>query len=363
MPDGPAFDAAVEAGIAAFLAGDEPPSDADVAQTLTGQGVEPWLVRRLVVFLPLAFGRRLLQDVTFDATFLDGPVTRPLADEPVFTMAIARAAVAHRGEVERIALRSSEFNAVNQALYGGSKLSDLVLGPVALAEPLPPAGTGTGGVPSPKEAFAAFLAGHGFPVEDGSRIGDFQFDARVFPHARPSGVLLQVDYEVRHPALATHRLLESFGGGGGTWHDAIGQTIQKFERASLHAIIATFLDRSACQDQVTWERYEHPSGQFELCLGSQLHLYSPGPPAEFGPVFDALLAALRDVALSPAVHALRVFTCHQEGALTTNEVLLDNEPWEAGQAVVTGAHWQVPGVMVGTRVFSLLVPTVPSSGR
>jgi hypothetical protein len=151
-------------------------------------------------------------------------------------------------------------------------------------------------------------------------------------------------------------LVESFGGGGANWHDAIGQTIQKFERASLHPIIATFLDRSACQDQVTWERYGHPSGPFELCLGSQLHLFSPGPPAEFGPVFDALLGALRGVELSRAVHGLRVFTCHQEGALTTNEVLLDNEPWAAGQAVVANASWDVPRVMVGTRVFALFVP-------
>jgi hypothetical protein len=350
------FDAAVAAGIAAFLAGDEPPGDDEVERTLTEQGVAPWLARRLLVFLPLAFGRRLLHDVAFDETFLDGRDARPLASEPVFVAAVERAAIANRVEVERIALRSSELNAVNQALYAGSELADLVIGPPALPVPLPPAEAGDGGVPSPREAFALFLGGHGYPVEDGSRIGDFGFDARVFPHARASGVLLQVDFVVRHPWLAMDRLLESFGGGGATWHDALVQTIKKFEQASLHPIIATFLDRSACADQVTWERYEHPGGPFDLCLGSQLHLYSPGAPAEFGPILDALLDALRGVELSRAVHALRVFTCHQEGALTTNEVLLDNEPWPAGEAVVAGAPWQVPGAMVGTRLFGLLAP-------
>lgn len=41
------FDAAVEVGIAAFCAGEEPPSDEEVWELLIGAGVEPWLAGRV----------------------------------------------------------------------------------------------------------------------------------------------------------------------------------------------------------------------------------------------------------------------------------------------------------------------------
>jgi hypothetical protein len=58
-------DAAVEVGIAAFCAGEEPPSDEEVWGRLTGAGVEPWLAERLLIFLPMAYTRRLLPDVQY----------------------------------------------------------------------------------------------------------------------------------------------------------------------------------------------------------------------------------------------------------------------------------------------------------
>src|SRR5215469_874654 len=116
------FDAAVEVGIAAFCAGEEPPSDEEVWDRLTGAGVEPWLAERLLIFLPMAYTRRLLPDVSYQ----DGLVTPGgrvnLSAEPVFLAALGRAQRAGRGEVGRIAVRSSEFNAINELLNAGSKL-------------------------------------------------------------------------------------------------------------------------------------------------------------------------------------------------------------------------------------------------
>lgn len=321
------FDAAVAAGIAAFLAGDDrPPTDDEVRAALEARGVQRWLAERLVVFLPLAFGRVVLRDVSVSDEFLDGSVTRRLDGEPVYLAAAERAGAATRHEVERIGLRSSEVEAVNTALNNGSRLEDLMVGPPALPAPLPPAGPGDGGVPSPRDAYAALLDGHGFAVDrrGAPRVGELDFDARVFAQPAAAHVLAQVDFEARHPALAAGRIVESFAGFGATWKEAMGDAVVKFERSSLHPIIATLLDRTACRDQVEWERYDHPGGPFDLCLGPRLHLYSPGPPIPVAPVLQALLAALREVPLSREAHSLRIYACHRDGVLTAQDVLLDN---------------------------------------
>jgi hypothetical protein len=349
------FSEAVAIGVAAFVDGDAPHSDDDVRERLRRAGVEPWLVERLLVFLPLAFGRRVLPGVELSDEFSDGPRLRPLADEPVFAAAAARAELAVRSEVERIGLRSSEVNAVNEALHKGSRLEDLVCGPPVLGEPLPPPEPGDGGVPSPRAMLLALLAGHGF-VPGGPRMGTAVADARVFPMPTgPGRVMVQVDFELRHPAAATGRVLESFAWFGTTWREAIGNCVRRFEQGSLHPMIAGLLDRDAGGDQVGWERYEHPSRVFDLCLGPQLTYFSrePAPPA--GPLLDELLAALRAQPLDDTVHALRVFTSYQDGVPTTNEVLLDGEPWAGGEAVVAAAQVS-PGTQVGRRFFGLLVP-------
>ncbi len=68
-----AFADGVEVGVAAFCAGAEFPSDGEVWERLTGAGVEPWLAERLLVFLPMAFTRRLLPDVRYPDTVAARP--------------------------------------------------------------------------------------------------------------------------------------------------------------------------------------------------------------------------------------------------------------------------------------------------
>jgi hypothetical protein len=356
------FDEAVVVGIAAFHEGAEPPDDDEVFRRLRSAGVEEWLAERLIGFLPLAFGRRVLPGVALADTFLDGETVRPLASEPVYLAAVAAAEVAGRDDIERIGLRSAEFHAVNQALHAGSQLTDLAIGPVSFPDPLPPVGHGDGGVPSPAEIFAAFLSGHGLPVEGPEagtlRVGEASFSARLIAHPSPvDGVLMaQVDVAVDHPEMAEPWMVESCAGVGPTWHEAIRQAMVMFERGVVHPIVEALLSRGAAGDQVSWERYEHPSGTFDLCLGAQLTLFTADPVPSAGPLLDRLLTELRDVPLSRAVHALRVFTCHRDGELITNELLLDGEPWETGARVVAATPPPLPSGMVGQRLFGLLVP-------
>ena len=354
------FDAAVEVGIATYLARPEVDDD-EVRAILERAGVAPWLAQRLVLFLPLALGRRLLAGATLTKTFRDGEVERPLSDEPVYAAAEARSHRAGKQELEVIGLRSSEVHAVNTALNHGSRLEDLVLSPPTFVSPLLDAGRGHGGVPSPRQAFADFLSAHGHALKEREGAlccGPLQIDARVFPRPRENVVSAQVDFAVKHPALAVPWLLESFGGMAATWQGAIGQNIEKFERGSLHVLIEALLARGSCPDQVSWERVEHPGGAFEACLGGQLVLYCGAPAADLGPLLEGIKAALAGRPLSHAVHALRLYVCFDGEKMLSHEALLDNEPWEEGAALVAGHGWPRVERLWGSRLFLLLVPEV-----
>jgi hypothetical protein len=346
------FDAAVEVGIAAFCAGAEPPREEEVWERLTGAGVEPWLAERLLIFLPMAYTRRLLPDVSYP----DGLVTPggrvSLPAEPVFVAASDRAQRAGRDEVGRIAMRSSEFNAINNALYAGSQLSDLMLGETTLVEDLEPVGQGDGGVPSPRAAFEDLLRGHGVPLDGETAVG-----AELFVHPAPAGVVMaQVDFAVSHPALARPWLVESFAGHGTTWREAIGGAVSKFRLGALHPIVDGLLRPGAASGQVERERYEHPGGAFELVLGAQLNLFTDRSVPSAGPLVDRLLEVLRSQPLTRKAHGLRVFIAYHDGRLQTNEVLLDGEQWPAGEAVVADSRAPLPDGRVAVRIFGLLVP-------
>ncbi|MEU8341113.1 DUF6348 family protein [Spirillospora sp. NPDC048832] len=346
------FESAVEVGVAAFCSGPEPPGDADVLERLTGAGVEPWLAERLLAFLPMAFTRRLLPDITYtDAVAAPSGRIR-LADEPVFTAALARAQRADRGEMERIALRSAEFNVINQALNDGVQMADMAIGEVRALRDLPPPAPGDGGVPCPRAVFEEMLRGHGAVLGGGTSV-----DARLFVHPAPPGLVMgQIDFAVSHPALAAPRLVESFAGPGATWREAIGGALQKFERGALHPIVEGLLRPGAAPGQVQRERYEHPSGAFELVLGAQLTMFADRPVPPAGPLLDRLLDALRSQPLTRRVHWMRFFVAHHEGRLQSNEVLLDGAAWPAGEAVVAGSPAPLPDGRVAVRLFSLLVP-------
>jgi Family of unknown function (DUF6348) len=348
------FDAAVEIGLATFLAHPNA-GDEELRAALEHAGVEHWLAERLVLYLPVALGRRLLAGATFSDMIADGTGERRIDEDPVYTAAAARAEGATREEMQAVAMRSAEVNAANQALDAGSQLEDLVFSPVNLAAPLTPPSPGHGGVPSPRAAFLDLLAGHGHAAAPPLAV-----DGRVFPRIQEGRVGVQVDFAVTHPELAVQRLLESFGGWATTWSDAINQTIMKFERSSLHPLIAVLLDRDACADQVSWEDCDHPSGDFDLCMGGQLVLYASEPVPALGPLVDSMKKALSQVDLSRAIHALRIYMCWDGPELLSREVLLDNEPWPAGEELAGAYDWPRGEGLWGSRLFMLLVPvTMP----
>lgn len=101
--------------------------DGELVQILEDAGLPH--AARAVMMLPLAYGRRILDGlVTVKPTYFDGDRELVLADDPIFAAAerLARTE-ASRADLDRIGLRSSEVDAVNQALHRGSKPEDLEL--------------------------------------------------------------------------------------------------------------------------------------------------------------------------------------------------------------------------------------------
>jgi hypothetical protein len=136
----------------------------------------------------------------------------------------------------------------------------------------------------------------------------------------------------------------------------------KFQQSVLHTLITGLLDRTACADQVSWESYHHPGGDFDLCTGPHLQLFSDAEGPGLRGALDRMLGALRQTALARKIHWLRIFTCHDHRRLTTNEVLLDGEPWPAGESIMASLTPPTTSDLTGVRLFALLIPRQPDQG-
>ncbi len=373
------LDAAVEIAIAVFLSWPDA-GDGELEERLTAAGVAPWLAARLVLFLPLAFGRLLLTDCNLSPRYSVGDEQHALADDPVWVAAAQRARRAVRDEVGALAPRSAEVSAVGEFLTKYPKRrAELAKGkfsPPTLVSPLPPLEPGDGGVPSPALAFRQFLEGHGHAVQETSgelggeageaggelAAGELRFGAWVYPHANRPKPQLQVDFTVAHPALAVPQLRESFAGFGDTWGDAARQTIVKFERNSMHVLIAALLDHSSCAEQVEWEPLGDAEARFEICYGGMMQTFGAGKIPLLAGLIDALKAKLAASPPSLAAHGLRVFLAHDGTQLSMAEVLLDNDPWEAGQQLAEAMDFSTGPEAWGVRWFAMVLPRRPAAG-
>lgn len=107
-------------------------ADGELVEFLTAAGVPA--AERVVAFLPIAYGRRLLDGlVELPATFVAGDHEHRLTDDPIYAAAddLARTE-ATKADVGTIGMRSAEVSVVSQALNAGSNPADLLLSPPIL---------------------------------------------------------------------------------------------------------------------------------------------------------------------------------------------------------------------------------------
>jgi hypothetical protein len=328
----------LEWGLAGYMSNPEA-SDEDVAKLLEG-GFPRGLATRAVVFLPLAYGRRILRDVvSLPDTFLGETGEVPLASEPLFTAATALAAEAGREEVGRVGMHSSEVDAVNKALHAGSKAADLVVGPPWLRFD-----GSVDGARGTTEILAETLAVHGSKLPCQARMFPRKLDAKT--------AWGQLDIVVSAPALGERRLTESFVGQGNTIAEARANALGKFQSASLHVLLASLEDERLGGNQVEWETWS----PFRACLGPLLRQWSTPPPIDFGAFLDGIKRRLLGARLSPEVHWHRMFVAVGPDGVTGHESLLDNEDWQPGIEAIAAWPWPRADKPYALRQFTVLLP-------
>src|SRR6185436_1818059 len=112
-------------------------------------------------------------------------------------------------------------------------------------------------------------------------------------------------------ARSTHYLhdrfiVESFAGLGGSRDEAIHNAFDKFCRASLHVLLAAFVDRHLGADQVEWEHWANPRNSWNVCLGPLLTVSKGAPHPPYGGLLDQLKETFLSDA-TPEAHWARVF--------------------------------------------------------
>lgn len=147
------------------------------------------------------------------------------------------------------------------------------------------------------------------------------------------------------------RIIESVAGFGTTeqeaWHDAL----TNFVRASLHVLLAAFIQPADAH--VIVETWQVGGIQRKVILGEVVSRGSAAPSPD-EPWLAAFKNALQSLPLASGTHWVRVFFAQQEGARTTLEVLLDNEPWQALAELLDIAPWPSAPGFLSRRLFLVL---------
>jgi hypothetical protein len=126
--------AEVRRAIPVFVAHEWSPDDV-LGDALIADGRSRVEAERMLIFVPIAFGRALLSEtgIRFSATYLlhsssGEPMSKRLLAQPIFYAAMAVAGMGlDRDTVLAIARRSAEFKVVTQALNDGCRAAALIL--------------------------------------------------------------------------------------------------------------------------------------------------------------------------------------------------------------------------------------------
>jgi hypothetical protein len=167
---------------------------------------------------------------------------------------------------------------------------------------------------------------------------------------------VQLDVIARSTILDGRAVVESFAGVGDSFEKAVLDAFDKFSRASLHVLVAAFVNRDLGQDQVQWERWSNGVHSWDVCLGLLL-LYSKDiqPPA-----YGELLDQLKELFLleaTPSAHWIRTFRGAAGTTVLRSEALFDNDDWPTGRRLVDSWQWPVTEQYQTVRHFLLALPS------
>jgi hypothetical protein len=151
-------------------------------------------------------------------------------------------------------------------------------------------------------------------------------------------------------------LIESTGGMGQTQEAQIHNALATFADGTFHAILAAFFDHEPSDHA---SRHEWVIGgrkrTIDLGLITTAFGYPVGtdgqPDLAF---FDHFKRHLEAQPLPPGTHWVRLYQMRFRGQDMCNEVLLDNDPWEAGMAGMAAFDWPVNDKPYDVRAFLVI---------
>jgi hypothetical protein len=151
-------------------------------------------------------------------------------------------------------------------------------------------------------------------------------------------------------------LIESIAGFGADLEAQANFALQAFANASFHVLLPAFFGRPPCHgtERETWT-IGSPRTVYPGLITSVFGL--PPPKADGSPDLDfypAFIKRLEAYPLPQGTHWARIYQMRHAGAVLSNEVLLDNAPWEEMQAFMAEHPWPVSEKPYDVRVFFVI---------
>jgi hypothetical protein len=180
-------------------------------------------------------------------------------------------------------------------------------------------------------------------------------------------VVIQLDITSRTAALGETPLIDSFGGIGDDFEEAVRNAFSKFLLGSFHVLAEALIDHQCDETQVEWLNWSNGKDSWRVCCGPIL-TQATGQ-ATLSPGFEGYLTKLESAfaaSAAPGPHWLRIFVGYLDGKMIGSEVVMDGEDWTLAQDLMARHDW-APGDRYQTlRNLIIALPGEekrPSTGR
>jgi len=181
------------------------------------------------------------------------------------------------------------------------------------------------------------------------------FDVPTQTPAAALGALVQLDVRAESPHTAPRFILESFAGVGDSPAAALQDAIQKFLSGTFHVVVTALAGHHCESEQTEWLDWPGAGAGWRVCAGGFM-VHGDATTDSSYPEFFHELETLFRARASAGPHWVRVFVASLNGTLTAAEVMLDNEPWKAAEALVRKWNWQPPSGYRSLRHFFIALP-------
>lgn len=156
-----------------------------------------------------------------------------------------------------------------------------------------------------------------------------------------------VQLDVRLGGIDDNRVLIESVAGIGTDLDAqTSFAMQAFAEGAFHVLLPAFFDRPPC----------HGTEREMWIIGSPRAVYASLISSVFGvppdlSFYPAFIKRLEKYPLPEGTHWIRIYQMRHNGEVLSNEVLLDNDPWDEMQVFMAEHPWPVTEKPYDVRVF------------